>query len=104
MGFTNNENDMINEWNLPSSNKLPVTLRRMRLLIPINDVLMNINQQAGEAGTHWSLLTCDIQASKEIGVCVQFRHFDSLKNSSLKNSKNFDTAEFLAGRLHVSLY
>jgi hypothetical protein len=101
MGFTNTEqNDMINEWNLPSSNKLPETLRRMRLLIPINDVLMNINQQAGEAGTHWSLLTCDIQASKEIGVCVQFRHFDSLKNSK----KNFDTAEFLAGRLHVSLY
>ncbi len=90
---------MINEWNLPSSNRLPVTLRRMRLLIPINDVLLKINQQASEAGTHWSLLTCDIQASKEIGVCFQFRHFDSLKTS-----KNIETAEFLAGRLHVSLY
>ena len=82
---------MINRWNLPSSNRLPVTLRRMRLIIPINDVLLK--------GTHRSLLTCDIQASEEIGVCVQFRHFDSLKTS-----KNIDTAVFLAGRLHVSLY
>ena len=85
---------MTEEWNLPSPDKLPETMKRMRLLFPINDVLKNINKQSGEAGTHWSLLTCDIQASTETGVQVQFRHFDSIKSG-----KNIESAILVANQL-----
>lgn len=86
------------EWGLPCSSekkkrKMKGT-RRIRILIPINDTLLKINEQENEAGEHWSLLICDIQASAK-GVEVQFGHFDSFENSN--NSENSD---IVADKIH----
>lgn len=75
--------------------------RRIRLLIPINNIFKTINEQREEAGEHWSLLMCDIQASNK-GVKVKFGHFDSLDKRS---SSNHQSSDVVARKIHkVSFY
>jgi hypothetical protein len=83
------------EWNLPSTEKLPKEERRMRLIFLISDAVKTLNKQTREAGTHWSVLICDIQASK-LGLQVQYRHFDSVKRSG-----NFDSACLVATQIQM---
>jgi len=92
--------DIIKQWKLPNSDSVIVEgtpLRRIRLIMPISDALATVKQQTEEAGTHWSLLTCDIQVQAASGnsVKAQFRHFDSARSS-----RNFGSAQLVAGSLH----
>ncbi len=101
MQNTEQEDIMIKNWKLPNSESVigkGTPLRRIRIIIPISDAFANVKQQTEVAGTHWSLLTCDIQVQAASGnsVKAQFRHFDSARSSS----RNFGSAQLVAGSLH----
>lgn len=97
---TEQEEEVIKELKLPNedSDKLKGTPpKRKMLIIPISDAFPPVPvQQLAKARIHWSLLICDIQASADKGVKVQFRHFDSNADS-----KNLESAELVAGSLYM---
>jgi len=86
---------LVSQWNLPTTEKLPKEERRMRLIFLISDVLKTLNKQTREAGTHWGVLICDIQASK-LGLQVQYRYFDSVERSG-----NYDSACLVATQIQM---
>lgn len=108
---TPQESLLVKEWGLPCKSNLKAIkgTRRMKLLIPISDIMLSVsgsrkkkplnfaskvNEQISEAGEHWSLLICDIQASSS-GVEVQFGHIDSLVISD-----NRDVSDVVADKIH----
>ena len=68
---------LVDPWNLGST-----SYGWKRIIIPISNHLINIGKLDTEAGSHWTLLTCDITRFKENVFHVQYRHFDSLKSSN----------------------